>query len=162
MVVNRLGEPISLTGEVDSSLKLGPIELVGIQPTLYCNLNCTYCFLPSDDRRQTKRISIALIEQISQRIFSSGLVDGTFTITWAASEPLFNQVKFYEEAFQAIEKYNHDKVKIVHSFTTNATLMTQEWCEFFARHEVYLAVSVDGPAFLHDRCRVTRDGKRDA
>ena len=159
MVVNKLGEAISLTGEVDSSFKLGPLEFLGIQPTLFCNLNCSYCFIPEEDRRTTKKITLELVEQIAQRVFSSGLVDGTFTIAWAASEPLSMKPQFYEDAFAIIEKYNTSKTKIVHSFTTNATLVNEEWCQFFARHDIYLAVSIDGPAFLHDRCRVTRDGK---
>lgn len=159
MVVNRLGEAMSLNGEVDSAFKLGPIELVGIQPTLFCNLNCSYCFLPTEERRTTKKIAMETVDKIGQRLFESGLVNGTFTVTWAASEPLSMGVAFYEEAFATLEKYNHSKTKIVHSFTTNATLLTEEWCEFFVRHEIYLAVSIDGPAFLHDRHRVTRDGK---
>lgn len=159
MVVNRLGEAIPLSGEIDNDFKIGPIELIGIQPTLFCNINCSYCFLSADDRKSPKKISIELIEQISQRVFSSGLISGPFTISWAASEPLTLKPEFYEKAFKAIEKYNKDKIKIVHAFTTNATLITEEWCEFFSKHEIYLAVSVDGPAFIHDRCRVTRDGK---
>lgn len=159
MVVNRQGEAISLTGEVDQDFKIGPIELIGIQPTLFCNINCSYCFLSSEDRKSKTRITIDLVEQIAKRVFSSGLVNGTFTISWAASEPLVLSPEFYEEAFAAIEKYNSSKTKIVHAFTTNATLITEKWCDFFAKHEIYLAVSIDGPAFIHDRCRVTRAGK---
>ena len=159
MLANRLGELISLSGEIDSDFKLGPIELVGIQPTLFCNLNCSYCFLSADDRKSKKRMSLELVEQISERLFSSGLVQGTFTISWAASEPLSVSREFYEKAFVAIEKYNATKTKIIHAFTTNATLITEEWCDFFCKHEIYLAVSVDGPAFLHDRCRRTWDNK---
>ncbi len=87
------------------------------------------------------------------------MVNGTFTISWAASEPLTLSPEFYEEAFATIEKYNTSKTRIVHSFTTNATLITEKWCQFFAKHQVFLAVSLDGPAFIHDRCRVTRAGK---
>jgi len=159
VVVNRLGEAISLTGEVGLDFKIGPLELIGIQPTLFCNLDCSYCFLSSEARKSKKRISIELVEQIAQRVFSSGIVNGSFTISWAASEPLVLKPAFYEEAFAVIEKHNTSNTKITHAFTTNATLITEEWCEFFAKHEIYLAVSIDGPAFIHDRCRVTRAGK---
>jgi uncharacterized protein len=159
MVVNRLGESISLSGEIDSDFKAGPIELIGIQPTLFCNINCSYCFLSEEDRASPKKITFELIEQIAQRVFSSGLVNGAFTISWAASEPLTLKPEFYEKAFALIEKHNTSKTKIVHAFTTNATLITEEWCEFFKKHEIYLAVSIDGPAFIHDKCRVTRTGK---
>ena len=159
MVVNKLGQAISLSGQVDSNFRLGPIEFVGIQPTLFCNLNCSYCFVPEEDRRTTKKITLELVEQIAQRIFGSGLVDGPFTVAWAASEPLSVSIDFYEKAFAILEKYNVTKTKIVHSFTTNATLITEDWCHFFAKHDIYLAVSVDGPEFLHDRRRVMRNGE---
>ncbi|MEI6095632.1 MAG: cyclophane-forming radical SAM/SPASM peptide maturase GrrM/OscB [Gammaproteobacteria bacterium] len=159
MIANKFGQVVSFSGEVDENFRAGPIELIGIQPTLFCNLNCSYCFLSEEDRRSPKKITIELVDKIAERVFESGLVDGVFTITWAASEPLTLTPEFYEEAFATIEKHNTNKTKIVHSFTTNATLITEKWCEFFSKYQIYLAVSLDGPAFIHDRCRVTRTGK---
>ncbi len=159
MIVNKLGELVSLSGVVDENFKAGPIELIGIQPTLFCNINCSYCFLSEEDRRSPKKITLELVEQIAQRVFSSVLVNGTFTISWAASEPLSMKREFYEEAFAIIDKYNVENTQVIHSFTTNATLITEDWCNFFAKYQVYLAVSLDGPVFIHDRCRVNRAGK---
>jgi uncharacterized protein len=44
---------------------------------------------------------------------------------------------------------------ITHAIQTNATLIDQDWCDFFKRHAhcLSLGVSCDGPAFLHDRYR---------
>ena len=44
------------------------------------------------------------------------------------------------------------------SFQTNATLINDAWCDFIKRRNVHVGVSVDGPAFLHDRYRKTRRG----
>jgi uncharacterized protein len=38
-------------------------------------------------------------------------------------------------------------------------LISEEWCDFLLRRHIHLGVSVDGPAFLHDRYRKTRQGK---
>jgi uncharacterized protein len=42
---------------------------------------------------------------------------------------------------------------------TNATLIDDDWCRFFIENNVHPGVSVDGPAFLHDRHRRTRQGR---
>ena len=50
-------------------------------------------------------------------------------------------------------------MRVVHSFQTNATLITDEWCDLFERWQVSIGVSVDGPRELHDAQRVTRKGQ---
>ena len=47
---------------------------------------------------------------------------------------------------------------VVQTLQTNATLITQAWCDFFIEHCVEVGVSLDGPAFVHDAHRVTRKG----
>jgi uncharacterized protein len=46
---------------------------------------------------------------------------------------------------------------VEHHVQTNATLIDDAWCEFFATHDVRVSVSVDGPADLN-AARVTRGG----
>jgi uncharacterized protein len=38
-------------------------------------------------------------------------------------------------------------------------LIDADWCGLFRRHGVHVGVSLDGPAFVHDRHRRTRDGR---
>jgi uncharacterized protein len=66
--------------------------------------------------------------------------------------------EFYAAAFEAAARHNVEHVPVVHSFQTNATLIDQAWCDFIKTHRVHIGVSVDGPAFLNDRHRVTRRG----
>jgi uncharacterized protein len=58
-----------------------------------------------------------------------------------------------------VNRHNEHRVPVLQSFQTNATLISAEWCAYFRRHEVHVGVSVDGPEFLHDRCRRTRRGE---
>jgi uncharacterized protein len=134
----------------------GPLELLVLQPTPFCNINCSYCYLP--DRQSTKKMSSQTLERTFAWVFSSGLVREPFCLLWHAGEPLVMPVDYYEEALALLGRANQGGVRVYHSFQTNATLIDARWCDFFLRHEVRLGVSVDGPDFLHDRHRRTRSG----
>jgi uncharacterized protein len=138
----------------------GPLNLVIIQPTSFCNLNCSYCYLP--DRARRNELDVELIEPIFRRIFESPFVGESFTVCWHAGEPLAMPLSFYEDIFARIGSasrlYNHSGARIVQSLQTNAVPINQAWCDFFLRHEVQVGVSIDGPAFVHDAHRKTRAG----
>jgi uncharacterized protein len=68
-------------------------------------------------------------------------------------------VSFYEKATELLRRHNDVGVPVLQSFQTNATLIDAAWCDFLRRPDVHLGVSVDGPDFLHDRHRVTRQGR---
>ncbi|MDJ0714874.1 MAG: cyclophane-forming radical SAM/SPASM peptide maturase GrrM/OscB [Prochloraceae cyanobacterium] len=138
----------------------GPINLVVIQPTPFCNLNCDYCYLPNRDLKET--LSLELIDPIFKAIFTSPFVGEFVDICWHAGEPLAVSISFYEEVFKRIEiankKYNQQEVPIYHSVQTNGILIDRAWCDLFKQYNVGVGVSIDGPDFLHDFHRKTRTG----
>jgi uncharacterized protein len=138
-------------------LETGPLDLLVLQPTPFCNLDCSYCYLP--DRLSKKRISTAVLERVFAEVFGSGLVRQPFTVVWHAGEPLVLSPSFYREAFEIIAKQNRDQLPISHSFQTNGTLIDDAWCDFIIECGLRIGVSVDGPGFLHDQFRKTRSGE---
>jgi uncharacterized protein len=92
-------------------------------------------------------------------VFESGLAREPFVILWHAGEPLVLPVSFYETADDLLRKRNVAGVPVLQSFQTNATLLNDDWCAFLRRPNIHLGVSVDGPDFLHDRHRRTRQGR---
>jgi uncharacterized protein len=134
----------------------GPLELLVLQPTPFCNIDCSYCYLP--DRQSTRRATPDTLDQVFSWVFASGLARVPFTLLWHAGEPLVVPVAFYDDAVQRLERPNTGRVAVLQSFQTNATLITDVWCDYFLRHRVHLGVSVDGPHFLHDSHRRTRQG----
>jgi uncharacterized protein len=132
------------------------LDLLIIQPSPFCNLDCDYCYLPF--RQSKQRITPEILEQICRRSFESSIVGDHFTVVWHAGEPLVLPIAFYRDAIDLIAKHNTRDVYVSHSFQTNGTLITPTWCDFIREHRLRIGVSVDGPAFLHDRHRKTRSG----
>jgi uncharacterized protein len=139
---------------------LGPINLIVIQPTSFCNLDCDYCYLP--DRQLKNQLSLDLIDPIFKAIFTSPFFRQDATVCWHAGEPLAVPISFYAAAFERIEaanrQYNPTSYGLRQSIQTNGTLINQAWCDLFKQYHVHVGVSIDGPAFLHDAHRKTRKG----
>ena len=146
-----------MAAKQDSQLPAGALELLIIQPTPFCNLDCDYCYLPG--REVKTRMAPETLRQVFRRTFESSIVGDAFTVVWHAGEPLVLPISFYEEALQILREENKCGVNVRHSFQTNATLLTPAWCEFLLKHDLAIGVSVDGPEFLHDRHRKTRSGR---
>ena len=139
-----------------SADQVGPLELLVIQPTPFCNLDCSYCYLPN--RLDKRKITLDTLEKVYEWAFSSGLVRQPFTLLWHAGEPMVLPATFYEQATQLLERCNTSGFEITQAFQTNATLVDEAWCDFLRRRKVQVGVSVDGPDFLNDRHRKTRKG----
>jgi uncharacterized protein len=136
-----------------------PLELLVIQPTSLCNLDCAYCYVP--DRQNASRLPIALLERLLQAVSRSRIAarERELKILWHAGEPLAAGVDFYRAAVNATDRLVGGRWRIRHSIQTNGTLITDEWCEFFRSNGVSIGVSIDGPAELHDANRMTRGGR---
>ena len=132
-------------------------RLLVLQPTPFCNIDCDYCYLP--DRRNTARMALPTARRAVERLVEDGLLGKSLSVVWHAGEPLCVPPDFYEEAFFELAAVAGPACRLTHEIQTNATLITDEWCELFRRHPVRIGVSVDGPADIHDRHRKTRRGQ---
>ena len=138
----------------------GPVRLLVVQPTPFCNLDCDYCYLPTRDDRS--RLSLEILEAAVERVLESPYFEGGFTMLWHAGEPLTMPIAFYDAAtarIQAVlERHGLPSETIRQSLQTNATVIDGAWCDCFERNDIHVGVSMDGPADLHDRHRRTRTG----
>jgi uncharacterized protein len=131
-------------------------QLLVLQPTPFCNIQCDYCYLP--DRDLKARMNPALVSRAVQALRDDELLGQTLTVAWHAGEPLAVPRGFYGDAFAAASEAAGPGCTVSHAMQTNATLIDDEWCLFFASKGVRVGVSIDGPAFLHDAHRRTRRG----
>lgn len=132
------------------------IQLLVIQGTPFCNLDCRYCYLPN--RNDRRRISEETLCQTYARVFESPFLGDNLTVVWHAGEPLVLPISFYERAIATAERMKPAKLAITHSFQTNGTLLTREWAAFLKKIDARTGVSLDGPREMHDSTRRTRSG----
>lgn len=130
-------------------------QLLVLQATPFCNINCSYCYLPQRDDRS--RMDLDTLQTAARRLREDGLAGDELTVVWHAGEPLVLPPAWYEQAF-AVLAAELSGVRVQHALQTNATLIDADWCDLFKRHQVQVGVSVDGPAWLHDLHRRTRRG----
>lgn len=154
-----MGPPVSPFAPMHP-LHYGPVRLLVLQPTPFCNLDCDYCYLP--DRSNRSRLPLEILELALERVLESPWFQGPFTLLWHAGEPLTVPIAFYDDATACIHRvlarHALPPDTIVQSLQTNATVINEAWCDCFLRNDIHVGVSMDGPAFLHDAHRVTRTG----
>ncbi|WP_342775893.1 cyclophane-forming radical SAM peptide maturase AmcB [Micromonospora pisi] len=122
---------------------------VVMQPTTLCNLDCSYCYLPfrADDRKMPIPVAAAVAGPVNEWARSD-----RFSVVWHGGEPLAAG----REHLAALLAPFDDGVE--HHVQTNATLIDDAWCEFFATHRMRVSVSVDGPR-ERNADRVGRGGR---
>ena len=133
------------------------IQLLVVQPTPFCNIDCRYCYLP--DRTNKAVIGTETLRNLFTQVFASGWAQDELSVVWHAGEPMVLPIAFYRDAFALIDSLKPDGLSVRHSFQTNGTLIDDAWCEFIAATKIGVGVSIDGPQRLHDRNRVTRSGR---
>jgi uncharacterized protein len=133
-------------------MMIGP-RLIILQPTPYCNINCSYCYLGHrDDRRLMSRDVVeALREKIFRRLASAPIV------VWHAGEPTAAPIEWYEHAYGRLL----DVAPAHTSFAmqSNGIAINDRWIDLFRRTNTNVSLSIDGPQRFHDARRRTRNDK---
>src|SRR5262245_43455592 len=78
------------------------VDLLILQPTPFCNIDCDYCYLP--DRQKTARMPMEVVGAAVDQVHRSGLVRHDYTVVWHAGEPLTVGVPYYEQAFAVVRE----------------------------------------------------------
>ncbi|MFG1949863.1 cyclophane-forming radical SAM peptide maturase AmcB [Micromonospora sp. NPDC048830] len=121
---------------------------VVMQPTTLCNLDCAYCYLPL--RAVDRRMSVEVAEAVAASV-NPWAAAGRFSVVWHGGEPLAAGREHLAALLAPFDP------AVEHHVQTNATLVDDAWCEFFAAHRMRVSVSVDGPRGRNGD-RVTRAG----
>ncbi|MEJ2513252.1 MAG: anaerobic sulfatase maturase [Anaerolineales bacterium] len=125
-----------------------------------CNLNCSYCYFlkkealyPSSDFRMTEEV----LEKFTRQYIQAQRVPQV-TFAWQGGEPTLMGLDFYRKAVELQNKYALPGMKVENTLQTNATLLDDEWCQFFREAQFLVGVSLDGPKERHDIYRQNKGG----
>lgn len=130
---------------------------VVVQPDGFCNLNCTYYYLPNRDRRTPMSVRVAEAVARSIAEFADTATLSPVEVLWHAGEPLAVGRQRLAELLAPFEPLRQAGL-VEHSVQTNAVLITPAWCDFLTKYGFRVGVSIDGPAVLN-RQRVDRTGR---
>jgi len=94
--------------------------------------------------------------EILSRIITGliGLARRKVEFIWHGGEPLLAGKGFFRDALDIQRRLQRDELEILNSVQTNATLIDQEWIDFFQSNHFRVGISLDGPSSVHDRQRV--------
>lgn len=120
-----------------------------MQPTTLCNLDCTYCYLPF--RASERRMPVGVATAAAASVNKWAAIAARFSVIWHGGEPL-SVGRAHLAALMA------PFTGVEHHVQTNATLIDDDWCDFFVEHEIRVGVSIDGSA-VRTASRVDRAGR---
>jgi uncharacterized protein len=127
----------------------------------HCNLACKYCYYLEKNKlyptAQRHLMSDEMLEQFTREYIEAQTMNQVL-FTWHGGEPLLRSIDFYRKALSLQQKYAGSR-RIDNVIQTNGTLLTDEWCEFFAQNHWLVGISIDGPQPYHDHYRLTAAGK---
>ena len=125
-----------------------------------CNLKCDYCFyydrcrLYPDDNKH--RMTDQTLELLVRSYLSTH--QPCYAFGWQGGEPTLMGLDFFRRVTSLQEQYGRAGSILANGLQTNATLITDELAEHFARYRFLLGVSLDGPEDIHDYYRRRTSG----
>jgi uncharacterized protein len=126
-----------------------------------CNLQCSCCFFLNKERLYPGsrfRMSNEVLETYIRQLIESHQ-SPRVTVSWQGGEPTLMGIDFFQKAIGFQEKYQKPGMIFENTLQTNGTLLDDEWCEFFRKHDFLVGISIDGPQPLHDLHRRDKQGR---
>jgi uncharacterized protein len=139
-----------------------PFHVMSKPTGAICNLDCEYCFFlskeelyPGSGFRMDPVVHEAYVSQLlaAQR----GLDE--VVMAFQGGEPTLMGLDFFRRTLELERRHAAPGQRVLNTVQTNATLIDDEWAEFFRANDFLVGVSIDGPRGMHDAFRVDKGGK---
>ncbi|MFH1961868.1 MAG: radical SAM protein [bacterium] len=133
-------------------------QFLYLVPTSVCNLRCKYChIIDTWAAYGHHHMSTETAEAGINKFMEHSTDSCQKEIMFYGGEPLLNP-DVVKHAVSYIRKNDTNGVCKITMFT-NATVITREMAEFLANNDVFVIVSMDGPAEIHDQMRCYANGQ---
>ncbi|ASJ74091.1 quinohemoprotein amine dehydrogenase maturation protein [Granulosicoccus antarcticus] len=142
------------------SIEQYPLSTLVLNVNTGCNLGCTYCY-KEDLTTPTRGEKMAFDTACSSidLLLKEGASRERINIVFFGGEPLSNLPLIKAATEYAETRCAELGVTVDFSMTTNATLLKEDTVDWLNAHRFSIAISMDGPAVIHDRHRKTIGGK---
>lgn len=120
-----------------------------------CNMHCDYCFY-CDEMEQRAQASYGFMsEETLQNVIRKTMLnaDREISFSYQGGEPTLAGLAFFEKAVELQRKYNRKGIRVHNALQTNGYALNEKWCQFFARHQFLIGLSIDGVQETHDAYR---------
>jgi len=156
-----------------------PFSLLVKPASADCNLRCSYCFYLGHCEYYSEvprhRMSAEVLEAMVRGYMATP--QPTYQFGWQGGEPTLLGVDFFRRVVELQQRYGSSAarraaglpattpltgdggVSVANGLQTNATLITDDLARLLAEYRFLTGVSLDGPQYLHDRYRLTADGR---
>ena len=127
-----------------------------------CNLGCHYCYYLEKQGLYPKGESFRMPDDLLEEYIVQHLnacVDPAIQFSWHGGEPTMLGLDYFRKIVMLQRRHQPAGRQIVNGIQTNGTLLDDQWCRFLAAEHFAVGISLDGPQEMHDRYRVTKDGK---
>jgi uncharacterized protein len=140
-----------------------PISQLLVKVATRCNIDCSYCYWFRDAAVYDKpkllgaEVLHRLLQRIEEHLVKHSLID--FPIILHGGEPLLWGVENFHRIAEACDGISsRTGCEIPIAVTTNGVLIDDDWLDCFEAHNISVAISLDGPAHIHDVHRRTFQG----
>lgn len=140
-----------------------PITQLLVKVATRCNIDCSYCYWFRDasvynkPKLMSADVLHRLMQRIEQHVARYALFD--FPIILHGGEPLLWGVENFHRFAQGCKDISsRTGCEIPVAVTTNGILIDDEWLDCFEQRNISVAISIDGPAHIHDIHRRTFQG----
>jgi len=127
-----------------------------------CNLDCHYCYYLQKEHLYPERESFRMPDDILEAYIVQHLDASpgpVIRFSWHGGEPTVLGLDYFHKIVALQRKHRPPNRRITNGIQTNGTLLDEDWCRFLAAEGFAVGISLDGPREMHDRYRVTKDGK---
>jgi len=127
-----------------------------------CNLRCSYCYYLEKRGVVGSLAGVRMSDETLENYIRQHLeaaTDPEIFFSWHGGEPLIAGIDFFRKAVAIQRRYMPAGSTVINGIQTNATLITEEWADFFRENGFYVGISLDGPEEYHNLNRRSPDGK---
>ncbi len=140
-------------------MKHSPVNII-LKVNRKCNFGCEYCHDIDDvDMVEQDRIMPFDVLACSIERVLSGKKATSIRFIWHGGEPLLRGSDFFLKVAALQSEFMQPGQEISNSVQTNGYLLNEKFMDFFKSAGFSVGVSLDGPEYIHDAQRPTRQSK---